>query len=100
MKKQDDEEILKRIILNLATFAPVFLAFLSVLLFDLLKVTPSVKLSLFAFISGFTGIIIIVRKEIPTAFGNITGIRAIVEGAIWVIICWIAAIYFAIYGLN
>lgn len=90
--KQSKKDTPNKDLLNLITFAPLALALL-------LSLVLKNRVDLCAFIAGFTGVIIVVRKEIPMAFRNITGTRAVVEGAILIIFFWSAAIYIAIYGL-
>ena len=79
---------------------PVFIAlaiFLSLLFWN--GPMPSHILSLIIFVSGFSGIIIIVKREIPLGFYSITGLQAVGEGTVFVLVCWIGALYLYLQGL-
>lgn len=56
--------------------------------------------SLSLFTVGFSGVIVIVRKEIPTAFSKIHGTRAVIEGILFVALFWGAALFFLVDGLK
>ncbi|MBX3038496.1 MAG: hypothetical protein KF758_16405 [Anaerolineales bacterium] len=63
---------------------PVLLGFLSM----------AVSISLGAFIMGLTGVIMAVRKEMPSGRGTVRGTIAVVVGVLMTIMFWGAAIYF------
>ncbi len=75
---------------QILTYVPLF-AGLGILVLS--PVGGSIVLSLSFFIAGFTGMIVILRREIPVFFYTITGRKAVIEGAIFVACCWVFAIY-------
>ena len=60
---------------------------------------PPLMLSLIFFVGGFTGIIIVVRREIPVVLFTIKGIQAIVEGSVVTLFFWGSALYIILRGL-
>ncbi len=54
----------------------------------------AVSLSLGAFIMGLSGVIMAVRKEMPSGRGTVRGTIAVVVGVLMTIMFWGAAIYF------
>ena len=85
----------------LITASPVFLALAILILFGYFwnGPLPPQMLSLIFFVGGFTGIIIVVRREFPAVLFTITGVQAIVEGSIVTIFLWGAAAYIILQGL-
>jgi hypothetical protein len=81
----------------LITVAPM-LAALAIIFWSKRPVRPFI-FSLSFFIAGFTGLIVIIRREIPMIFNTISGLQAIIEGGIVTIFCWGVAIYIYLYGL-
>ncbi|MBL0345151.1 hypothetical protein [Candidatus Villigracilis affinis] len=92
------KEMHKRMRLMIMTFSPLILGFL--LLVAMNGVIPNIRFSLFSFIVGLTGVIIVIRKEIPMALGSIKGKSAVFQGAVITILFWLFALYSAIYGLK
>ena len=41
-----------------------------------------------AFIAGFSGVIIIFRKEVPSSFASIRGVPALIIGSVVTLLCW------------
>ncbi len=98
MNERKKREMYKRMGLMILTFLPMILAL--PLLIAMTGVIPNIRFGLFSFIVGLTGVIIVIRKEIPMALGSIKGKSAVIQGTVIIILCWLAAIYFTIYGLK
>jgi len=49
--------------------------------------------SLACFVSGFSGVIIAVRREIPVGLSVISGPRALIEGILVTLLCWGGGLY-------
>ncbi|HUI88202.1 MAG TPA: hypothetical protein VLX61_05710 [Anaerolineales bacterium] len=60
---------------------------------------PPSLLSLIFFVGGFTGFIIMVRREIPAVLFTITGVPATVVGGLVTIFLWGAAAYIFLQGI-
>ena len=88
--------MLNRFLLSLMTITPAIIG-LGILL---VGNGPFERLmtSLGFFVSGFTGVIIIIRKEIPIPIGSIQGKRAVVEGLLFTIVLWSIALYGLLFG--
>jgi len=56
--------------------------------------------SLALFVAGFSGLIVLVRKEIPTALGRIRRKRAVVEGIMLIVLFWGIAIFLLVEGMK
>ena len=84
----------------LITALPMALAFVITLLAGYLwnGPLPPTMLSLIFFVGGFTGFIIIVRREIPAVIFTIMGLPAIVAGSLMTIFLWGAAFYIILRG--
>ena len=98
MNERKKRDMYKRMGFMGMTFSPIALAFLLLLAMD--KVIPNIRFGLFAFLSGFTGVIIVIRREVPMSLGSIKGKPAVIQGAVIIILYWLAAIYLTIYGLK
>jgi hypothetical protein len=72
--------------LNVLVSSPVLIA-LGIILVSRGSLSPQ-KLGLCFFIAGFTGLIVVIRKESPMAIGSIRGKWAVWEGALFTAICW------------
>lgn len=98
MNNQDKKAITQRIGLSLLTFSPILLALwiLSISSGPLSQTT----LASVSFLGGCSGVIIAIRKEIPMSLRSIKGKSAVIQGVSLTIVCWLCAIYFAIYGLK
>jgi len=85
----------------LFTASPLFLALIILILLGYFSVDPisPLLISLTFFISGFMGIIIIVRREVPAILFTITGTQAIVEGSVVTFFFWGSALYIILRGL-
>lgn len=98
MNDQDKKAMFRRIILSILTFSPALLALwiLSMSKGPLSQTT----LAMISFLVGCSGVIIAIRKEIPMSLKNVKGKSAVFQGVSLTIICWLLAIYFAIFGLE
>lgn len=76
-----EKEMFKRYVKSLWVYLPLFLAILALL-------TLKISISLMAFISGFTGIFVILKKEAPSGMFPIRGSAAIVIGIVLTILFW------------
>jgi hypothetical protein len=74
-------------------------AFVGLVIIFMAKGDPLI-FSLGSFFAGFTGIIIMTRKEIPTVVTSIRGTRAIIEGALITIILWGVSIFVLIESFK
>ncbi len=75
------KEIFKRYVKNSWVYLPCFLAIVALL-------TLKISISLMAFISGFTGVFVILKKEAPSGLFPIRGSAAIALGIMWLILNW------------
>jgi hypothetical protein len=94
---QRNERMRRGAILNIFTGIPMMLAIGT--LFFLKGLPDSYLYSLAFFIGGFSGVIIIIRKEVPTSIWTIRGNAAILRGVFLIIVFWGAALYILIAGL-
>jgi hypothetical protein len=85
----------------LLTVSPMFLALLMLILLNYTLKGPvsPFLISLSFFISGFMGIIIIVRREVPVVLFTIKGTQAIVEGGVVTFFFWGSALYIILQGI-
>jgi len=83
------------------TASPMFLALVILFLFNYFSKDPisPILLSSLFFMSGFVGIIIIVRHEVPAVLFTTTGVQAIVEGSVVTLLFWGSAAYIVLRGL-
>jgi hypothetical protein len=88
--------MLKRFFLSLITFMPIFVGL--GLIFAGKGPIERCITSFSFFISGFTGVIIIIRKEIPIPMGSIEGGRAVIEGLLLTIVLWSISLYIILFG--
>ncbi len=86
------------LILNVVISIPVVLG-LGIIFVSRRPLSPHV-LSIGFFLAGFTGVIVILRKESPMSIGSVRGKWAVVEGVIFTILCWGSALYIWIFGLQ
>ncbi len=98
MKKHEEEENLKRIKITILNLLPLFLTPLPLFIFR--GVNQILGFSLAAFLAGFSGVVTVIRKEIPMTVRSVTGRSAVIQGVIFTIINWLFAIYFAIEALK
>jgi hypothetical protein len=49
---------------------------------------------------GFTGLIIVIRKEIRTGLVRVQGVKAVLEGILLLVLFWGGAIVLLIENLN
>ncbi|HUH95995.1 MAG TPA: hypothetical protein VLZ89_01460, partial [Anaerolineales bacterium] len=70
----------------LVTASPMIIAGLVLFLFAT-PVTPALA-SLFFFLMGLSGVIVMIRRELPTSLYKIAGWPAVLEGAIFTAFCW------------
>jgi hypothetical protein len=93
-----NKRLLRGSLLEVLTFSPIFLG-LGVFFF-LQGLLPSSSLySLMSFIAGFSGVIIVIRKEVPSPFWTVRGTAAVLQGIAFTIICWGGALYILFAGL-
>ena len=90
--------IIRGLILNAVTNAPIIIGFL-VIAATKGPLTSS-SFSLGAFIAGFSGVIIMFRREIPTSLVAIRGNAAVVFGILLTGLMWVSAIAVYIMGLR
>jgi hypothetical protein len=90
------EMLLRGLALNLLVSLPALLGFGIILTTK--GPLDSLRLAFCCFLTGFTGVIVMVRKESPTSIGTTRGKWAVVEGLIFTIILWVTAIYFWLFG--
>lgn len=81
---------------SLLVFSPMFISFGIVVMAG----SNPLLFSLAAFIAGCSGVIIILRREIPAALGTTRGANAIVQGALITLICWGLSIVILVEGLK
>jgi len=85
--------------LSVLTYSPAIVGL--ALMFLLVGHVPTTLLfSLATFVAGFSGVIILIRKEVPSSLWTIRGRGAILRGIGWVIVCWGAALYLAWSALS
>jgi hypothetical protein len=92
------ENVLKRALLSLLVYAPALLGS-GIILSSKGPLTGSI-LGPGCFLAGFSGIIMIVRRESPSSIGSLRGKWAVVEGVILTAIFWIAGLYFSFFDLK
>jgi len=90
-------KLLRGLILNIAVSSPALLG-LGMILLSKGPLNPYV-LSTSFFLAGFTGIIIIIRKESQMSIGSVHGKWAVFEGLVFTIVCWGIAVYVWLFGL-
>lgn len=90
-KEERTKFILQGLWLSFLTFLPAFIG-LAIIILTINKMA-GVGFSLGSFVAGFTGVIIILRKEIPTVLNRIQGTRAVIEGTLITVLLWGAAIF-------
>jgi uncharacterized membrane protein YccC len=90
--------IVKGLILNVLVSLPAILGIAMILASK--GPLNRTLLSASFFLAGFTGVIVMIRKESPTSIGGIRGKWAVVEGLIFTIICWGIAAYLLVFGLE
>jgi hypothetical protein len=83
-QREIEKEMIKGVWKSFLVFSPILLGFMAF----------AISISLGSFIAGFTGIIIVTRKEIPAGFTSIRGTRAVVEGVLITILFWGSAVFF------
>ena len=97
-KEEQTKFILQGLWLSFLTFLPAFIGLAIITL--TINSMGDLGFSLGSFVAGFTGVIIILRKEIPTALNRIKGTRAIVEGILITVLLWGAAIFVFVEKLK
>jgi len=93
------KSVKRGMMLSALTYSPAIVGL--ALMFLLIGHVPTTWLfSLASFVTGFSGVIIVIRKEIPSSLWTIRGPAAIIRGIGWVIVCWGAALYLAWSALS
>ena len=83
--KMQRKQILDGMLKSFLTSLPILIAFAVIAVSD----HPSNMIfSLSAFIAGFSGVIIIFRKEVPSSFASIRGMPALIIGSVVTLLCW------------
>jgi len=90
--------LIKGVITNIAVSTPAIIG-LIIIAQSRGPLTPT-RICLAFFIAGFTGLIILVRKNSPISIGSVRGRLAVIEGAVFMSICWGIAIYIGFFGLG
>jgi hypothetical protein len=85
------DSLLKGWLLNLMVSSPAIIA-LGLILATQGSLT-SQRLGLSFFLAGFTGVIVIIRKESPMSIGSLRGKSAIWLGVLFTAVCWGLALY-------
>jgi hypothetical protein len=96
--QEKSKYILQGLWLETLTFLPVFIGLAIIIL--MVNTMGTFGFSLGAFVAGFTGVIIIFRKEIPTPLNRIQGTMAVIEGILMTVLLWGAAIFALVEGLK
>jgi hypothetical protein len=94
----EQKNIFRGMALSLLVNLPALLGF-AIILFTKGPISTS-RWALGFFLAGFTGVILIVRKESPTSLGAVRGTRAIVKGFVFTAMCWGIALYLFLFGLG
>jgi hypothetical protein len=100
-QKIDDNRntlVLRGMLLNLLVSLPALFGF-GIILISKGPLSSGV-LMIGCLLAGFTGIIIILRKESPMSIGYVTGKWAVIEGIVFTIFCWGASLYFWLTSLR
>jgi hypothetical protein len=90
--------VLEGFLLSLLVGFPAIIGF-GIILMSRGTLNPN-TLSLGCFLAGFSGVIVVIRKEAPTSIIRIRGIWAIIEGILFTLLCWGASIFFFFNGLR
>ena len=91
-------QLLRGLALNIVISSPALLG-LGIILMSKGPLNSHV-LSVSFFLAGFTGIIIMIRKESPVSIGSVRGRGVVFEGLVFTIICWGIALYVWAFGLS
>src|SRR4030095_2677945 len=87
--------LLNGLLKSFLTTLPIFVAFGVI---ALSSHPTSAVFSLSAFIAGFSGVIIAIRKEIPSSFRSIRGMPALITGIGVTVLCWVYSIILLLFG--
>jgi hypothetical protein len=86
-----------RILRSLLMNSPVFVAALIFFLFG--RNGNLIILSFAAFIAGFHGIFVILRKEVPSiSYGSIQGRPAVILGIVFTLLMWVSSLVVLFFG--
>lgn len=83
-QREMEKEMIKNVWKSWLVYSPFLFGFIAF----------AISLSLGFFIVGLSGVIIVVRKEMPSGWGSIHGPLAIATGVVTIISCWGLAVYF------
>lgn len=83
-QRELEKEMIKNVWKSWVIYSPFLFGFMAL----------AISLSLGFFIVGFTGVIVAVRKEMPSGWGTIRGPMAIVVGVLTTILFWGLAVFF------
>lgn len=91
------QDVIKKWVWDLLTLSPLILGFCLIFFFHgFLPDTFLIALSFF--IIGFTGITVMVHKEMTTGVWTFRGKWVILQGVLFAIICWGLVLYVLIQG--
>ena len=93
-KKKIQKLVLNGMLKSFLTSLPILIAFAVIILSN----HPSrATFSLAAFIAGFSGVIIIIRKEVPSSFASIRGVPAVIIGIIGTLLFWTCSVIILLF---
>jgi len=96
--RQERKEIIKRIVYMFQVYLPFLIGFGIVL--SIRKPDEFLLRSLGYFLAGFSGVIMIIRKESPTSRRIIRGRWAILSGIIFTMLWWGGSLLNLLFGLR
>jgi hypothetical protein len=97
-KRSRNRLIVKGVILNVLTNLPVLIGLL--ILASSRGPLTSTRLGFISFVVGLSGVITVLRKEIPMSIGTVRGKSAIAIGSAFTLMCWLLSLYFLLFGLT
>lgn len=83
-QREIEKEMIKGVWRSFLVYLPILLGFMAF----------AISISLGCFIAGFTGIIMMIRKESPSGLATIRGATAVVGGVLTTIFFWAGAVFF------
>jgi len=94
-----DKEKIQKLVLNgmLKSFLTSLPMLIAGGMIFLPKHPSDVTFSLAAFIAGFSGVIIVIRKEVPSSLVSIRGVPAVIIGIIGTVLFWSSAIIILLF---
>jgi hypothetical protein len=83
-KDNHNREMIKRVWKSWLYASPVFFGFMAL----------AISISLGCFIMGWAGVILIVKKEMPSAMVTVRRTWAVIVGILFTILCWTGSLHF------